>query len=127
MKMAERDASLMHSITIEPTKLGEAGQRYRVNYAGNILVDNSRYPEFDACRALLALGLTGKVEVWRQRAAFPAMRIDIERGARLTISETEDHGPRMVRWRPAPTQELRDADPRAPHRPPVAVSELAAT
>jgi hypothetical protein len=66
MKMAKRNATRMHSITIEPTKLDEAGQRYRVNYAGNILVDSSRYPEFDACRALLALGLTGKVEVWRQ-------------------------------------------------------------
>jgi hypothetical protein len=117
----------MHRITIEPTNLGEGGQRYRVNYAGNVLVDSSRYPEFDACRALLALGLTGKVEVWRPGAAFPAMRIDIERGARLTVSETEDHGPRMVRCRPAPTRELRDGDPRAAHRPPGALAELAAT
>jgi hypothetical protein len=105
----------------------QLSQRYRVNYAGNLLVDSSRYPEFDACRALLALGLTGKVEVWRHGAAFPAMRIDIERGARLTISETEDHGPRLVRWRPVPTKELRHADPCVDHSSPAAVSELEAT
>jgi hypothetical protein len=117
----------MHSITIEPTSLGEGGQRYRATYTGGVLVESSRNPEFDACRALRALGLTGRVDVWRPGAAFPAMSIDIERGARLTISETDDHGPRLTRWHPVPTETLRDADPCAAHRPPAAISKLAAT
>jgi hypothetical protein len=101
----------MHRITIEPTNLSDGGQRYRATHDGDVLVGSSRNPEFDACRALLALGLTGKVEVLRPGSAFPAMRIDIECGARLTIIETERLGPRQSRWRPAPTHELRDADP----------------
>jgi hypothetical protein len=28
------------------------------------------------------------------------MRLDIERGAKLTIRETAEHGPRLVRWEP---------------------------
>jgi hypothetical protein len=87
-------------IVIEPTGLGDRGHRYRVTYAGTVLVDGSRNPEFDACRALLAKGIRGKLEIWRKGAAFPAMVLDIEAGARLTVAETEKEGPRVVRWRP---------------------------
>jgi hypothetical protein len=90
----------MISIVIEPTTLGERGQRYRATYLGSILVESSRTPEFDACRALLARGITGRMEVRRPGRASADMHLDIERGAKLTIRETDDRGLRLVRWEP---------------------------
>jgi hypothetical protein len=86
-------------IIIEPTTLGDRGQRYRVKWAGGTLIEYTRNPEHDACRALLARGITGRLEVWRAGAELPASSIDIERGAQWTISETGEHGPLLVRWK----------------------------
>jgi hypothetical protein len=87
-------------VLIEPTSLGSRGQRYRVSYLGSIIIESSRNPEFDACRALLALGITGTLQVWRPGRTKADMRLDVERGAKLTIRETDEHGPRLVRWEP---------------------------
>jgi hypothetical protein len=92
----------MHRIKIETKKLGQRGQKYRVIFADSILVESSRKPEFDACRALLAKGITGKIETWRQGAVLPAMRIDIEHGARLTVAESDKGGPCFALWHPHP-------------------------
>jgi hypothetical protein len=92
--------TMHHRIIIEPTTLGRRGQRYRTTYAGSVLVESSCNPEFDACRALMARGITGKLQVWRSCATFPAMTLDIERAARLTVSETDKDGLRVVSWRP---------------------------
>lgn len=86
-------------IEIEPASLGDRGQRYRVLHEGRELVSSSPAPEFDACRALLAIGTTGMLEIWRRGVAYPAMRLDIEKGAKLAVSEG-DHGLRLIRWRP---------------------------
>lgn len=65
---------------------------------GETIVERSKDPEFDACRALLAKGVTGTVETYTGDRAFPSFRLDIEKGAGLTIED----GPRMrIRaWRP---------------------------
>jgi hypothetical protein len=47
------------------------------------LVKSSRDPEFDACRAMLARGITGCLQVWRPNAKYAAMHIDIQEGAKL--------------------------------------------
>src|SRR5690242_3243117 len=90
----------MADVVIMPTGLGDRGQQYRVTYLGSVLVESSRNPEFDACRALQVRGITGKLAVWRQGAAAPCMTLDIERGAGLTISDTDKGGPRLAPWRP---------------------------
>jgi hypothetical protein len=90
----------MISIVIEPTTLGERGQRYRTTYLGSILVESSRNPEFDACRALLAQGITGHLEIWRAGRSAPDARLDIERGAKLTTEEGDRQTLRIVRWKP---------------------------
>src|SRR5262245_44160807 len=74
-----------HRIDIEPIGLGQRGQLYLVSYGGAVLVERSRNPEFDACRALLEQGATGRLEVWRRGTTCPALRLDIETGARLTV------------------------------------------
>jgi hypothetical protein len=94
---------------VEPTALGERGHGYRVTYTGAVLVDGSRNPEFDACRALLARGIRGKLEVWRKGATFPATVLDIEAGARLTVAETDAAGPRFMRWQPFSADASPDA------------------
>jgi len=86
-------------VIIEPTALGEREHRYRVTYAGSNLIESSRVPALDVCRALLALGITGQLEAWRPGKAWPDMQLDIEAGSKLTVIETEKEGPRFAPWR----------------------------
>jgi len=97
--------------------LGSRGLRYSVTYRGAMLVENTRTPAFAACRALLARGITGRLEVWRPGKASADMQLDIETGAGLTISETDAHGLQVVPWRPFaqdPQNAPLSSDVRAP-------------
>ena len=87
-------------VEIEQTNLNEHGQRYRVTYDGEVLADGRRNPIFDACRALLARGIIGRLEVWRRGKTSADMQLDIERGARLAVWESEKHSLRTMAWRP---------------------------
>jgi hypothetical protein len=89
-------------VELEPAGLTEHGQRYRVTYAGKTLFEGRRNPIFDACRALLARGITGRLEVWRRGKTNADMQLDIELGARLAICETAIESLRVVPWRPRP-------------------------
>lgn len=89
----------MIKVVIEPLGRGSRGTRYRVWYDGGVLVEHTRDPEHDAARALLALGIAGTMETWRHGAKHPSMRGDIVSSARLSVSETEKFGPRLVAWR----------------------------
>jgi hypothetical protein len=48
-----------------------------------VIVTGSRTPEFDACRILLARGLTGKVAIFDSTTKKLRLTVDIEAGARL--------------------------------------------
>jgi hypothetical protein len=88
-----------HKINIEPpNNRGERGQHYRVMYKGAILIKDTRNPEYDACRVLLAMGITGKLEAWRKNRQAPCLRLDIESGANVTVEEGQRVGPRLRRW-----------------------------
>ena len=113
-----------HRIVIEPVSLGQRGQLYLVRHDGTVLVAGSRNPEFDACRLLLAKGISGKVEVWHERAVFPAMRLDIEKNARLTVEESDRVGPRFARWYPRSEQVAANAVSRSDVRPRTADREI---
>lgn len=90
----------MSAITIEPTRCGSRGQLYRVHYEGEVVIASTRVPALDACRALLARGITGRLEVWRAWKTFHDLSVDIEKGARLTVRENAQHGPRFGKWSP---------------------------
>jgi hypothetical protein len=75
-------------VELEPIGVTEHVQRYRVMYAGEVLAEGRRNPIFDACRALLARGITGRLEVWRRGKTSADMQLDIEKGAGLMIRET---------------------------------------
>ena len=75
-----------HRVVITPTSLGNRGRQYAVTYSGDLLCE-SRTPIFAACRVLLARGITGRLEVWRQGRASADLQLDIERGANLAIKD----------------------------------------
>jgi hypothetical protein len=108
-------------VELEPIGLTEHGRRYRVTYAGETLVEARRNPIFDACRALLARGITGRLEVWRRGKASADMQLDIERGACLAICETATVSLRVVPWQPYPDITSQNAVSRRSVRPPAAI------
>jgi hypothetical protein len=96
-------------VDLEPIGLTEHGQRYRVTYAGETLVEGRRNPIFDACRALLVRGITGRLEIWRWGKTSADMQLDIEKGAFFSIRETDTESLRVVPWRPRPDVTSPDA------------------
>ena len=89
-----------HTILIEPVTCGVQGQRYRVTYLGRVLLDRVREPLFDACRALAAKGIAGRLEMWRPGRTAPDMAVEIGQGARVAVAETAGHGPVFRQWQP---------------------------
>ncbi len=78
---------------IELRGYGARGPRYQVRMNrpdGMVIIESTTEPLFDAARALLSKGITGKLEMWDSTRAFPRMRGDIERLATLTVSETQN-------------------------------------
>lgn len=80
------------------------GQTYNVHFGapdGEQIATNVFDPEYAACRALVARGVTGRLEVWRPGSAFASSIIrDIAKGALLTIREDAQRGPCTVKYRP---------------------------
>jgi hypothetical protein len=68
-------------------------------YAGEVLLEHWD-PEFEACRALLARGITGKLEIWRLGGTYPALILDVEKAAKLTVEESDTVSVRIVPWKP---------------------------
>ena len=100
------DAALLqeavHRIDITLLGHGQSGPCYRVVYAGQILVERAKEPLTEACRALLALGHVGRLEMWGGEA-YPRMIVrGIEQAAKLTVVENVNAGPRFARYRPYP-------------------------
>src|SRR5262245_1935592 len=69
---------------------------------GPLLVNTSLEPLFAASRALIALGITGKIEMWDGERPYPRMSGDISKLAKLTVREDGATPPTLCRWRPFP-------------------------
>ncbi len=64
-------------------------------FAMHVLIEDSWNPEFEACRVLVARGITGRLETWRTGKTHPDMIApDIEEGARWTVVEKDKEGQR---------------------------------
>jgi hypothetical protein len=63
---------------------------------------SARDPEFEACRALLAKGITGTLLTYSPGSSVPRMKVDIEKGAKLATIDNANDGPRLGRYRPHP-------------------------
>ena len=92
----------VHRIDVILRRHGKSGPYYEVAFAGEILIESTKEPLLDACRALVALGYTGRLEMWGGKS-FPRMIVrDIEQAARLTVVENVNAGPRFAQYRPHP-------------------------
>jgi hypothetical protein len=66
-----------------------AGPFTEVMHAGEVLLKGCQCPIFEVCRALLARGITGHLEVWRPGRPLADAQLNIEKGAGFTIMATE--------------------------------------
>lgn len=80
---------------------GSGGARYRVWWRGRVLLERSRDPEHEAARALPAMGVTGSLAIYWRGSSHPAMHLDIETAADLTVKEGQSR-PRLTAWQPFP-------------------------
>jgi hypothetical protein len=81
------------------------GQLYRARLdgpGGDVLVEQTVSPMCPSCRALMARGITGQFETWREGVPHACMRGDIEAMAGLTLEESSTKTPRFKRWQPHP-------------------------
>jgi len=70
--------------------------RYAVLFSGRLIVENSRDPEHDAARALVAMGVTGKLTLCDGKSGHPRTIIpDIEQAAGFSMSEESRDGFRL--------------------------------
>ena len=75
---------------------------YCVEFDGELIVVDSRDPEHDLARALLARGLTGKVTMLDAQTGKPRTVIDIAKAAELCVSEESRDGLRIRKYRGSP-------------------------
>lgn len=87
-------------IDIEPVKMTARGQAYRVWHDGEVLVESTRDEMGDAARALVKKGVTGRLQMRRLGSSTICMEGLIAVVATLTVSEGNNHGPRIVKWKP---------------------------
>jgi hypothetical protein len=86
-------------VLIEPTYRNASRQFYRATFNNEEIVARSWDPEFAACRALKARGLTGRVEFFRAGVPHPCLIIrDLAEGAGLRTYEDERRGPVLKKW-----------------------------
>lgn len=97
-----QDADLQHRIDIECKRYTSTGARYCLTYLGKVLIESARDPEFEACRALLARGVSGTLAIFSRGCSAPRARVDIEKGAKRTTVENATKAPRTGNYRPRP-------------------------
>ena len=73
----------MLTARLHPIKPKKGGEVYSVIFRGKLLVERSKEPEFDAARALLAKGITGKLTLLDGKTGKPRIVIDIEQLAQF--------------------------------------------
>jgi hypothetical protein len=99
----QRKKPIEHRVDIRRTHYTSTGARFRVTYLGATLIESAGDPEFEARRALLARGITGTLVTYSPGGSMARVRVDIEKGAKLTTIENDKDGPRFARYRPHPS------------------------
>ncbi len=79
----------MVRVYIEPLSRPD---RWSVSYNGVVICCSSHDPEHDAARALLALGVTGRMETWSAGRTSARVIGDIERMAGFTMVDGDQRG-----------------------------------
>jgi hypothetical protein len=87
-------------------RYSDRGQLYRTRLDGphgEVLCQQTVSPVCPSCRALLALGITGPFETWREGVPYACMRGDIEITAGLTVKEPDRGAIAFARWNAFPS------------------------
>src|SRR5262249_61652625 len=87
-----------HRIEVQVVRYGVRGPVYRVRYAHEVLISACRCPLLDSCRALLARGITGRLELWRAGKATFDAACDVQVGARDTGVGSETGSAGRCHW-----------------------------
>jgi hypothetical protein len=105
-----------HRITISPTldkegrhKRSSKGPLFDTNYEGHAIAVGSTEPCLDAARALKAMGLTGRIEMWDTALPYCRFHTNIDKAAGLTIEEGDSLA-RLRRYRFYPGGDAQDGD-----------------
>lgn len=83
-------------VDVEFSHTTPTGERWRVFHDGELLLKSCREPLFDGARALVAKGVTGRIQT--RRNGMICMEGLIAVCATLTVTEGQTHGPRIVKW-----------------------------
>lgn len=115
MTLAPSEYTAIVTIAVDRSRpLGpDATEKWNATYQGKPPVSRVRVPSFDSCRALLALGITGRVGFIHAGTDRVAFWMDIEKGAGLTVEEN-DEGIRIRKYRPFHRDYLSPASEAAP-------------
>jgi hypothetical protein len=92
-----------------PIPPGAKAGRWRVWHDGAVLCGRARDPEHAACRALLALGITGTLTTRHKGSTTISMSLDIARGAEFTTSDPDKGRLKVIRWHPREVEIEGDA------------------
>lgn len=85
-------------IEIEEAKATATGMRYRVWHDGEVILDSSRIPMFDACREMVKRGVTGRLQMKRKGRDQIDAECLIAVGATLSVTEGQELGPRVSKY-----------------------------
>jgi hypothetical protein len=88
------------------SRYSSRGQLYRTRLGGpdgEVLCEQTVSPICPSCRALLARGITGPFETWKEDVPYACMRGDIEKVAGLTVKEPDRGAITFARWKPFPS------------------------
>jgi hypothetical protein len=81
---------------------------YDVVFEGETIITDSRDPDHDLARALLARGITGKVTLHDGNTSKPRTIINIERAAKRSA---DDKAMRFRAWKPFEARAVRGYSP----------------
>lgn len=93
---------MTHDVVLRPRpiRIGQERQTFEVLFEGQTLIEATPDPEFDACRALQARGLTGRLRTRREGSPHHAMVMSIAWGAGKRTSEGRGTGLAFRAWEP---------------------------
>ncbi len=107
---------MIYDVVLKPNPVvgfGQGKRTFKVWFGDELLLLRSTDPEFDACRALQARGLAGKLRVWRDGQSAPDMAMGIGWGAGRRTEDTGRTGPRVAKLEPYPAGLSRGGEARA--------------
>jgi hypothetical protein len=96
---------------------GSCGYRYDVTWDGEHIVKLSRDPEPDLARALLTKGIKGMMTVVDGKTAKPRTLVNIEKAARIRVTEEDRDGLRIRRYGENPDSGAAAGEPSLPLTP----------